>query len=120
MSHRSAGFTLIEVLGVLVVTAVIATGVWSVTESVMRGHVQAMNDDDRASYKAGCGPATAASVESSRGAVAWLPGFPDPLIEPDVRISRIRLSDWVHFKACESATRRRPPSCTSPSSARSH
>lgn len=49
MSHRSAGFTLIEVLGVLVVTAVIATGVWSVTESVTRGHVQAMNDDDRAS-----------------------------------------------------------------------
>jgi hypothetical protein len=45
--HRSAGFTLIEVLGVLVVTAVIATGVWSVTESVTRGHVQAMNDDDR-------------------------------------------------------------------------
>jgi hypothetical protein len=49
MSHRSAGFTLIEVLGVLVVTAVIATGVWSVTESVTRGHVRAMNDDDRAS-----------------------------------------------------------------------
>ncbi|CAA9375533.1 MAG: hypothetical protein AVDCRST_MAG89-4968, partial [uncultured Gemmatimonadetes bacterium] len=45
------------------------------------------------------------SVESSRGAVALLPGFPGPLIEPDVRISRIRLSDWVHFKACESATR---------------
>ncbi|CAA9372092.1 MAG: hypothetical protein AVDCRST_MAG89-4679, partial [uncultured Gemmatimonadetes bacterium] len=37
--------------------------------------------------------------------MALLPGFPGPLIEPDVRISRIRLSDWVHFKACESATR---------------
>lgn len=47
MTHRNAGFTLIEVLGVLVVTAVIATGVWSVTESVTRGHVLAMNDDDR-------------------------------------------------------------------------
>lgn len=47
MTHRSAGFTLIEVLGVLVITAVIATSVWSVTESVTRGHVQAMNDDDR-------------------------------------------------------------------------
>ncbi|HEX8451243.1 MAG TPA: prepilin-type N-terminal cleavage/methylation domain-containing protein [Longimicrobium sp.] len=49
MSHRSAGFTLIEILGVLVVTAVIATGVWSVAESVTRGQVQAMNDGDRAS-----------------------------------------------------------------------
>lgn len=47
MTNQSAGFTLIEVLGVLVITAVIATGVWSVTESVTRGHVQAMNDDDR-------------------------------------------------------------------------
>lgn len=46
-THRSAGFTLIEVLGVLVITAVIATGVWSVAESVTRGHLQAMNDDDR-------------------------------------------------------------------------
>ncbi len=25
--------------------------------------------------------------------------FPSPLIEPDVRISRIRLSDWLHLKA---------------------
>ncbi|HEU4562751.1 MAG TPA: hypothetical protein VFS20_33280, partial [Longimicrobium sp.] len=46
-------------------------------------------------------------VESSRGAAAWSPGFPSPLIEPDVRISRIRLSDWVHFKACEGVTCRR-------------
>jgi hypothetical protein len=29
--------------------------------------------------------------------VAW--GFLSPLIEPDVRISRIRLSDWFHVKA---------------------
>ncbi len=27
------------------------------------------------------------------------PRFPSPLIEPDVRISRIRLSDWLHLKA---------------------
>ncbi len=27
------------------------------------------------------------------------PRFPSPLIEPDVRISRIRLSDWLHRKA---------------------
>ena len=25
--------------------------------------------------------------------------FPSPLIEPDVRIFRIRLSDWLHRKA---------------------
>jgi hypothetical protein len=25
--------------------------------------------------------------------------FPSPLIEPDVRISRIRLSDWLRYKA---------------------
>src|ERR1035438_2402213 len=25
--------------------------------------------------------------------------FPSPLIEPDVRISRIRLSDWFHYEA---------------------
>ena len=25
--------------------------------------------------------------------------FPSPLIKPDVRISRIRLSDWFHLKA---------------------
>jgi hypothetical protein len=28
-----------------------------------------------------------------------LPRFPSPLIKPDVRISRIRLSDWLHLKA---------------------
>src|SRR6516165_8676948 len=34
------------------------------------------------------------------GAVAWgrwpTPRFPSPLIEPDVRRYRIRLSDWLH------------------------
>jgi hypothetical protein len=34
-------------------------------------------------------------VESRTGAVALL-RFPSPLIKPDVRISRIRLSDWFH------------------------
>ncbi len=37
------------------------------------------------------------------GAVAWAMSaslrFPSPLIKPDVRISRIRLSDWLHLKA---------------------
>ena len=37
------------------------------------------------------------------GAVAWglWPAlrFPSPLIEPNVPISRIRLSDWLHRKA---------------------
>jgi hypothetical protein len=34
-------------------------------------------------------------VESRRGAVtAFASRFPSPLIKPDVRISRIRLSDW--------------------------
>ena len=41
-------------------------------------------------------------VELRMGAVAWPCGnarFPSPLIEPDVRISRIRLSDWLHREA---------------------
>src|SRR6202035_5405691 len=40
-------------------------------------------------------------VEGGRGGVshAQLPRFPSPLIEPDVRISRIRLSDWFHGQA---------------------
>jgi Plasmid pRiA4b ORF-3-like protein len=42
-------------------------------------------------------------VESGTGAVAWAMSaslrFPFPLIKPDVRISRIRLSDWLHLKA---------------------
>src|SRR4051794_6435418 len=44
-----------------------------------------------------------AHVESRTGAVAWAklasPRFPSPLIKPDVRISRIRLSDWLHLEA---------------------
>jgi hypothetical protein len=42
-------------------------------------------------------------VESRMGAVAWglwpTLRFPSPLIEPDVPISGIRLSDWFHRKA---------------------
>ena len=41
-------------------------------------------------------------VESRRGAVARPVGsfrFPSPLIKPDVPISGIRLSDWLHRKA---------------------
>jgi len=40
-------------------------------------------------------------VESRMGAVAATkpPRFPSPLIEPDVRISRIRLSDRLHDEA---------------------
>ena len=42
-------------------------------------------------------------VESRKGAVAWAVTaslrFPSPLIKPDVRISRIRLSDWLHLEA---------------------
>ena len=44
---------------------------------------------------------TPSSVESRKGAVARCSAlrFPSPLIKPDVRISRIRLSDWLHRKA---------------------
>ena len=36
------------------------------------------------------------TVESRKGAVSLLATrFPSPLIKPDVRISRIRLSDWL-------------------------
>lgn len=37
-------------------------------------------------------------VEDERGGDAPL-RFPSPLIKPDVRISRIRLSDWLHREA---------------------
>jgi hypothetical protein len=46
--------------------------------------------------------ALGAHVESRTGAVRDLLAvarFPFPLIKPDVRISRIRLSDWLHRKA---------------------
>jgi hypothetical protein len=61
---------------------------------------------------------TAASYKSRMGAVAggqWpSPRFPSPLIEPDVRRYRIRLSDWLHREAHDGAgngrrSRRRSP-----------
>jgi hypothetical protein len=36
-------------------------------------------------------------VEEGRG-IACAIRFPSPLIKPDVRISRIRLSDWLHSR----------------------
>jgi len=54
----------------------------------------------------GVRPAMVMAVESRTGAVA-LPRFPSPLIKPDVRISHIRLSDWLHLAAVGSA-----PMCT--------
>jgi hypothetical protein len=39
------------------------------------------------------------SVEERLGAVASKLRFPTPLIEPDLPISGIRLSDWIHPKA---------------------
>ena len=36
-------------------------------------------------------------VEDGRGSIK--PRFPSPLIKPDVRSYRIRLSDWIHLKA---------------------
>jgi len=42
-------------------------------------------------------------VEDGRGNLghAATLRFPSPLIEPDVRISRIRLSDWLHRETHE-------------------
>jgi hypothetical protein len=42
-------------------------------------------------------------VEDGRGSLghAATLRFPSPLVEPDVRISRIRLSDWLHRQAHE-------------------
>ena len=56
------------------------------------------------SASAGCGRAAHqcyvrdGRVEDGRGSLghAATLRFPSPLIEPDVRISRIRLSDWLH------------------------
>jgi hypothetical protein len=38
-------------------------------------------------------------VEDGRGGVSLvaMPRLPSPLIKPDVQISRIRLSDWLHL-----------------------
>ena len=40
-------------------------------------------------------------VEDGRGSLGHVATlrFPSPLIEPDVRISCIRLSDWLHREA---------------------
>src|SRR5262249_4965607 len=48
-------------------------------------------------------------VEDGRGSLghAATLRFPSPLIEPDVRISRIRLSDWLHRKAHETTADRK-------------
>ena len=55
-------------------------------------------------------------VEDGRGSLghAATPRFPSPLIEPDVRRYRIRLSDWLHREAHDGAvdgrrSRRRSP-----------
>src|SRR6266478_10159772 len=38
-------------------------------------------------------------VEDGRGSLGHALRFPSPLIEPDVPISGIRLSDWLHREA---------------------
>ena len=55
-------------------------------------------------------------VEDGRGNLGHsaTPRFPSPLIEPDVPISGIRLSDWFHRRAHDGAvngrrSRRRSP-----------
>jgi hypothetical protein len=55
-------------------------------------------------------------VEDGRGSLGHSATlrFPSPLIEPDVPISGIRLSDWLHRKAHDGAvsgrrSRRRSP-----------
>ncbi len=39
-----------------------------------------------------------AFAAAPQSGLPW-PRFPSPLIEPDLRISRIRLSDWLRLKA---------------------
>ena len=39
-----------------------------------------------------------AFAAAPQSGLPW-PRFPSPLIEPDLRISRIRLSDWFHLRA---------------------
>ena len=48
---------------------------------------------------------TFSRVEERRGGLRHCQSlrFPSPLIEPDVRISRIRLSDWIHRMASGSS-----------------
>src|SRR5690242_12350252 len=57
---------------------------------------------------------TCTRVESRTGAAAAL-RFPSPLIKPDVRISRIRLSDWFHPAAIDGAPMWSRRSRTTPS-----
>ena len=55
-------------------------------------------------------------VESRMGAstdAGAPPRFPSPLIKPDVQISRIRLSDWLHRRLTnEAPSRLMPRDCT--------
>src|SRR3982750_2311400 len=58
--------------------------------------------DPRPRFEHCCPAQLQRSVESRTGAVRDLLAvarFPSPLIKPDVRIARIRLSDWLHLKA---------------------
>ena len=43
------------------------------------------------------------------------PRFPSPLIEPDVQVSRIRLSDWLHIRPTETTSGRRVRNQVTPS-----
>ena len=52
-------------------------------------------------------------VEERRG-LAEATRFPSPLIKPDVRISRIRLSDWLHRGHTAGGEHERHPCPTSP------
>jgi hypothetical protein len=54
-------------------------------------------------------------VEDERVAIERWPRFPFPLIEPDVRIARIRLSDRIHRQAHGRAPRCTRRNCTTPS-----
>ena len=57
----------------------------------------------------------AGRVEEGRGVPRSMgPVSASPLIEPDVRISRIRLSDRFHVKAFEAGVTFHPPKCRRP------
>jgi len=66
------------------------------------------------------GTGTLLLVESKMGAVAgglWpSPRFPSPLFEPEVPISGVRLSDWLHRKAHDAAASGRRSRRSRPSS----
>jgi hypothetical protein len=49
-------------------------------------------------------PLASSRVEKRRGAACAV-RFPSPLIKPDVPISGIRLSDWLHLAAVGGAPR---------------